>query len=274
MDFIFRKAKPSILLFLGTLLLLVVFLSAVPKLQTLANSPTVSTPPSWDWLKSCKIMQADDKNRDESCRFGSGTPEIILFGDSHAAAASKTIVRAALANEMSIEVFSFGGCRFTLVEEIEETSGASCFEHNHNLKKHILKIKPRIIVYVHKGPESKTDGLSENKNSLKSLRELKVESATLKLVVVGTVPTYQFSDTLLKTLISDQPRMTSTPIEDNHFWKSQLVQDGETFISSTDKLCSKSCSPKNNNKWLYEDQHHLNQRGYSLFYDEFLLALK
>jgi hypothetical protein len=219
-------------------------------------------------------MQADDKNRDESCSFGSGPPEIILFGDSHAAAASKTIVRAALANDKSIEVFSFGGCRFTLGQEILETSDASCVEHNSNLKSHVLEAKPRVIIYVHKGPESEADGLSENENSLKSLRELKDESAASKLVVVGTVPTYQFSDTLLKTLISDQPRITNAPIEDNHFWKSRLMRDGEIFISSTDKLCNKACFPKINNKWLYEDQHHLNQRGYNLFYDELLLALK
>jgi hypothetical protein len=266
---------------MGTLISLGIILSSIPLIEKAVNAPVASTPPSWDWNTSCKIMQANDENRDKSCFFGEQKSQIdvILFGDSHAAAASKTIVQAARMNDLNIEVFSLGGCRFLLrkfMASKKETNfaGESCLDHNSNLQEIIKQKKPKIIVYVHKGPDSRSSRSIERQFAVRSLRQLMIGSDIQTLVVVGTVPMYKYSNTILTSWISRQPKIINDPFEDDIFWTSQLDEPDEIFLPLTKQLCVGSCSPMINQKWVYEDEHHLNQFGYGLFLADFLRVLK
>jgi peptidoglycan/LPS O-acetylase OafA/YrhL len=211
--------------------------------------------------------------------------ELILLGDSHAAAISKTVEKIAKDLNLDFILMSGRGCQMLPITnkhsyEIIYKSPKNCEEFLHNVAQ-LLKSRPEAQVLL----SQRSVAIQENSNSsylnlkIQGIEQLKQSNPNI--ILVGSVP--ELRPSLHQGIVADLMQEKVTVRRDlllpQSFWedtkmKKEMGIRDINYISTVDIICNVSnCLIKSGNEYLYWDENHLSLEGAVFLHTEIHRAL-
>jgi peptidoglycan/LPS O-acetylase OafA/YrhL len=237
--------------------------------------PNVVLP--WDWDKKCAFLSPNPDINQTPCLYGdsSASQSILLIGDSHAASASKALIRVGELNGVKVWIFTFMGCSFMKTDEIFNYDtrypnfSSECNQHNKRIFDFVKKEKPSVIVYAHASsskfvvPNDRTSRDKYNELILENLYKLR-QSAS-RIILVGSVNEYIPRETYFELLSGQSGRWSRIPFDDNDFWQKRVGIEFK-YLDTLNIFCPKGiCENKAGKDWLFHDVGgHLSKFGADL----------
>ena len=231
----------------------------------------------WDWDKECAFLSPNPDINQTPCLYGdsSSAKSILLIGDSHAASASKALIRVGELNDMKVWIFTFMGCSFMKTDEVFNYDTrfpnftSECNEHNKRIFDFVKQEKPSVIVYAHASSSKfvvPNDKISRNKYNELILKNLhKLRQITSRIILIGSVNEYIPRETYFELLSGQSGRWSHIPFDDNSFWQKRVGVDFQ-YLDALDIFCPQNiCENRSGNDWLFHDVGgHLSKFGADL----------
>ena len=197
------------------------------------------------------------------------TRTVLLIGDSHAAAISRTFNDLMLKANIKGVVISGRGCQ--IYESIENLSNDGCRDYRINLLNY-LKMHPETEVLLFQRSSSiefntmKHDTLYLQ-GVLKGLLEIKRYSS--ELYVLGPNPEFPsglsqgtFLGLFHKQGYFPRNKMIQNSFSDGEYFSNTLKRNNIFYSDISDKFCSDTkCKYKQQDKFLFWDENHLSIDG-------------
>jgi peptidoglycan/LPS O-acetylase OafA/YrhL len=214
-----------------------------------------------------------------SCIFGSDTSStsVVLVGDSMAKSLSDGFVEATEAEGHKGLIFSYPSCAFML-DDSPFSQAVECVGWRKSVLASLETIQPKLILVANLNSlyiESPiADWTFKQKSDLwgSELNRLLLSSARFNSKIIVVEPPPHFAFDLRYDLSLVKPNNMSEPRADVVANKSELNEienaalDGisyvEPMLKLTELFCdARSCSPKVNGLYMYEDDDHLSVDG-------------
>jgi len=194
---------------------------------------------------------------------------VLLIGDSHAAAISRTFNELMTKNEIEGVVISGRGCQ--IYESIENLFNGGCRDYRIKVLNY-LKMNPKTEVLLFQRSSSIEFNTMKNDNLylqgiLKGLQEIQLYSS--KVYVLGPNPEFPsgLSQGTFLSLFNKQgyfPRnkMVQNSFSDNEYFSNTLARNNIIYFDISNKFCNDTkCKYKQKNKFLFWDENHLSLDG-------------
>lgn len=194
---------------------------------------------------------------------------ILLIGDSHAAAISKTFMKLMSDSKIKGSVISGRGCQ--VYETIANIKKNNCTEYRVQIIRY-LKTNPNTDVLLFQRSSSIEFNRFRNTETylngiLQGLKELQRYSE--QVYVLGPNPEFPpgFSQGTFLNLFDNngyfpRKKMVQNSFTDSEFFKRKLMSHDIRFYNSSNNFCDQNkCKFKSANKYLFWDENHLSLDG-------------
>lgn len=197
------------------------------------------------------------------------TRTVLLIGDSHAAAISRTFNNLMKEAKLKGVVISGRGCQ--IYESIENLSKDGCRDYRVKLLNY-LKMHPKTEVLLFQRSSSIEFNAMKNdvlylQGVLKGMLEIKQYSS--KLYVLGPNPEFPsglsqgtFLGLFHKEGYFPRNKMIQNSFSDGEYFLNTLKRNHINYFDTSNKFCSATkCKYKQENKYLFWDENHLSLDG-------------
>jgi len=194
---------------------------------------------------------------------------ILLIGDSHAAAISRTFNNLMTKAEIKGVLISGRGCQ--IYESVENLLNDGCRDYRIKVLNY-LKMNPKTEVLLFQRSSSIEFNTMKNddlylKGILKGLQE--IQRYASKVYVLGPNPEFPsgFSQGTFLDLFNEQgdfPRnkMIQNSFSDGNYFSNILVKNNIVYFDLSNKFCTDTkCIYKQENRFLFWDENHLSVDG-------------
>jgi peptidoglycan/LPS O-acetylase OafA/YrhL len=220
------------------------------------------------------ILCENPGNYGECVKFNNNaTGDLILIGDSHAAAVSKSVEDIAVNANKNFILMQGRGCQILPLEENEISNDVvykkprSCKEIVSNIFQ-LVKSKPNAQILLSQRSIVIQKDVEDKYLNLKIQGIKQLQQFNSNITVVGSVPEFKESqhqgtafDLFSKTVSIEKSTMLPEPFFEDLEMKREMKNLNIRYISTVDILCKKRCILKNQGAYLYWDENHISLEG-------------
>jgi peptidoglycan/LPS O-acetylase OafA/YrhL len=233
---------------------------------------------SYNWDKNCQVLSDDNHLATTPCTYEKykATKNILLIGDSHAAAQSKAIVTAGNSQNFNVYVFTYSGCPFLVnTDQLALTNlkiDKNCLKHNQLITQFIAEKKPDLVMYSQRSTSLYAPNFGDNDYQVNFLNQVlrnieNLQNSNTKVLIIGPNPEIVIPSTLIDYILKNKPSWNPIPFENNYWLIDKLALgsiqylDTLSIFCTSDTNCESSLEKSGKKVWLFEDLNHLSIEG-------------
>jgi hypothetical protein len=235
---------------------------------------------SYNWDKNCQILSDTNSFSTIPCLYEKykATKNILLIGDSHAAAQSKAIVSAGNSINFNVSVFTYSGCPFLVDNEQFKLSSTkidkNCLEHNSLITKFVNEKRPDLVIYSQRSTSLYAPNFGSKMHREKFLDQVlnnieALQSGKTKILIMGPNPEIVLPSTFVDYILDNRSQWSPVPFNDNKWLINKLNLSSINYLDTLSMFCISEMSCKadlgvggeGKKVWLFEDLNHLSIEG-------------